>query len=311
MDVLPELSLFLELAEAGSFTEVSRRLGVPRATLSRRLTRYERDLDTALFERSTRALRLTEAGRLLQARGAPLLAQAKRLGEEVQQVDELPRGTLVLATQTGLGREFAASFMSTLRQRCPAVQLRLVSSPHPLHDSLEIADVILAEGPLTDLDWVAVGLGPSDRIAVASPAYLAEHGVPQSLEALSEHDLLAMASDPHHAHHWPCRDASEIAVNPVLTSDDLHTLAECTLSGLGIALLPMTAVAGPLARGQLQVILPKVLGRKARFYVLYPSARRSSPKIQAFLAALESFIQSAGEAMLSSHGQHMDGWQRP
>lgn len=201
--------------------------------------------------------------------------------------------------------------MSTLRSHCPAVSLRLVSSPHPLIDSLDIADVILAEGPLTDLDWVAVGLGPSDRIAVASPAYLNEHGVPLSLQALSEHQLLSVASDPHHAHRWPCRDGSEIAVNPVLTSDDLHTLAECTLEGLGIALLPMTAVAVPLTLGQLQVVLPKRLGRKASFYVLYPSARRSSPKIQAFLVALEAFIQSAAQAMVSSHGQQTEGWHRP
>ncbi|MFT5582727.1 MAG: DNA-binding transcriptional LysR family regulator [Cognaticolwellia sp.] len=307
MDVLPELSLFLELADAGSFTELSRRLGVPRATLSRRLTRYERALGTALFERSTRTLRLTEAGRLLQARGAPLLAQAKRLGEEVQQVDKVPRGTLVIATQTGLGREFAAGFMSALRSSCPAVSLRLVSSPHPLLDSLDVADVVLAEGPLTDLDWVAVSLGPSDRIAVASPAYLTRRGVPEDLQALDEHELLSVASDPRHAHLWPCRDGSEIAVNPVLTSDDLHTLAECTLAGLGIAMLPMSAVAVPLTLGQLQVVLPKIIGRKASFYVLYPSVRRSSPKIQAFLAALESFIQSAAMAMVSSHGQQAEG----
>jgi DNA-binding transcriptional LysR family regulator len=311
MDVLPELSLFLELAEAGSFTELSRRLGVPRATLSRRLTRYEQALGTRLFERSTRSLRLTEAGRLLQSRGAPLLDQTKRLGEDVQQVDELPRGTLVIATQTGLGREFAAGFMSTLRERCPAVQLRLISSPHPLHDSLDVADVILAEGPLTDLDWVAVGLGPSDRIAVASPAYLAEHGAPESLDELSVHTLLSVASDPHHTHRWPCRDGSEIAVNPSLTSDDLHTLAECALSGLGIALLPMTAVAVPLTLGKLQAVMPKTLGRQASFYVLYPSSRRSSPKIQAFLTALQAFIQSAAKAMVSLHGQQAEGWQRP
>lgn len=311
MDVLPELSLFLELAEAGSFTEVSRRLGIPRATLSRRLTRYERALGTPLFERSTRALRLTEAGRLLQTRGAPLLAQAKRLGEDVQQVDEVPRGTLIIATQTGLGREFAAGFLGTLRSHCPAVDLRLISSPKPLQDSMEVADVILSEGPLGELDWIAVGLGPSDRIGVASPAYLQQRGFPKSLEDLAAHELLTVASDPHHAQHWPCRDGSEIAVNPVLTSDDLHTLAECAVGGLGIALLPMTAVAVPLAKGQLKVVLPKTLGRKARFYVLYPSARRSSPKIKAFLVALESFIQSAGEAMLSSHGQHSEGWHRP
>lgn len=299
VDVLPELSLFLALAEAGSFTEASRRLGVPRATLSRRLTRYEKSLGTQLFERSTRALRLTEAGRLLQARGAPLLNQAKQLGEEVQQVDKEPRGTLVIASQTGFGGEFASGFVATLRKQCPAVSLRLVSSPKPLQDSLEVADVILSEGPLGELDWVAVGLGPSDRIAVASPAYLKQAGVPRTLRALSEHALLSMASDPHHAHLWPCRDGSEIAVNPVLTSDDLRTLAECALDGVGIALLPMTVVAVPLAAGQLQVILPKTLGRNASFYLLYPSSRRNSPKIQAFLRVLQSFIQSGGQEALS------------
>ena len=74
MDILRELELFLTLVEEGSFTAAADRLGVPRATLSRRLSRYEEDLGHLLFERSTRHLRLTEAGHLLALRGAPILA---------------------------------------------------------------------------------------------------------------------------------------------------------------------------------------------------------------------------------------------
>ncbi len=306
--LLSELPLFLALAETGSFTAVARRTGTPRATLSRRLTRYEQALGTPLFTRTTRALRLTEAGRLLQAQGRTLAEQALHLQQAVQQVDGVPRGPLVVASQTGLGREFAAGFVSTLRQRCPQVQLRFVSSPHPLQDSLDLADVILCEGPLQDLDWVAVGLGPSDRVALASPAYLKQHGVPRTLQDLHTHALLCLAPDPHQPTLWPGRDGSEIAVNPALSSDDLNFLCECALGGVGIALLPLTAAAVPLAKGELQVVLPSLIGRKARFYVLYPSSRKNSPKIKAFLSALNAFIVSAGEDMLARHDHRTQGW---
>lgn len=302
MDILQELGLFLTLVDSGSFTEASRRLGIPRATLSRRLSRYEEALGVHLFERSTRALRLTEPGRLLRDRGTPLMVQAQRLEEEVSQVDEVPRGHLVVAFQTGLGRDFAAGFVQRLQQECPLVELRLISSPHPLEEALELADVILTEGPLGDLDWVSVNLWTSDRVAVAAPSYLEERGAPLQVEDLKEHTLLAISHDPRQAITWPLMSGGALSVTPAVTSDDLDTLVQCAVEGLGIALLPLTVAAIPLAKGSLVAVLPEVLGREAQFYVLYPRHRRASPKIRIFLQSLNGYILDMTEAIAESYG---------
>lgn len=291
MEILDELELFVVLAEEGSLAAVSRRLRIPRPTLSRRLARFESQLGVKLIERTTRTSQLTEAGRVLYERGRPLLTLAEQITEEVRQVDGVARGPLVIGIQTGLGRGFMGAFVERMLARCPEVELYMHFSPQPLADREK--DIVLAEGPLPDSDWVAVHLAQSDRLALASPTYLQAHGSPRSLAELTQHRLLSPVDGPNRSVLWPCRDGAEVPVAVTVASDDLDTLLECAVGGQGIALLPFTVAAAAIARGELLPVLPQTLGRAAEFFALYPPHRRSSPKIRAFLEVAEAFIEEA------------------
>lgn len=288
MDLAPEIRCFLLVAKHGSLTGAARTLGVPRSTVSRRLNRLEEHLGDALFERSTRHLRLTDAGELLLERSTPLVSALDDIVDDVRELSGTPRGTLRVSVPAGMGQEFLAEFLVTFHERFPEVRLDIFATSHPEKRLVDGFDVALCDDVLEDSPWICHRIGPADRIAVASAAYLETHGAPKTLAELGEHRIAAHLTSQAFS-TWPLHGGGRHPVTSVLRVNDRETLRRVVLAGLGIGVLPHYMVVFDLLRGRVRQVLPQQVGRPLTLVAMFAPSRRRSPKVRALLQVVDGF----------------------
>ena len=185
MDRLEAMSLLVTVAESGSLSAASRKLGVPLPTVSRKISELEAHLSTRLLIRSTRRLALTDAG-------AAYVAAAKRILDEVGEAERAasgehaaPRGDLVITAPVVFGRLHVLPVIAEFLARWPEIDVRLVLSDRNLHLIDDRVDIAVRIGALADSALVSTRVGAVRRVVCGSPAYFAAHGVPKRPEDLS------------------------------------------------------------------------------------------------------------------------------
>ncbi len=288
MDVLQGLDTFLILALKGSITATASELGIPRSTVSRRLSRLEEELGVTLVERNTRHLRLTDAGQILTERGRPLVAELRALRADMRHLSGAIQGTLRISAPVGLGVDFLTAFLSQLRARAPLLRPELLVRDGVPDLLAERIDIAFAEGPLADLPWYDYVVSDAQQVVVLSPAYAVRLGEPTAPGELGAHECLGLESARNPAHQWPLREGGVVEIDPILVANDMQLLREGALAGLGIALLPTYAVALDILAGRLRTVLPEV-GRPANLHALTTRKRSESAKLDVFFSLLEDF----------------------
>jgi len=296
MNELPGLATFVHLARSGSISATARSLDIPRSTVTRRLARLEESIGEALIERTTRSLRLTEAGQMLARRGASLVRELRTLHEEVANVGGSARGTLRVSLPPGLGGPFMSQFLVEFRKRFPDIRFEQDVREHPPHLLDDEFDIVITPGPLADSPWRRHKVSALQHIAVASPAYIQERGSPTTPAELLDHDCVAVRSHQHGPGSWPLRQGGQQDIRPILISNDLSTIREAALAGLGIALLPFHLCFENLAEGTLVRVLSGQVGRMETLYALVTPERRRSPLIRALLDSIDSFSDALPES---------------
>lgn len=282
------LEEFVAIVDAGSVSAAARQLGLPRATLSRRLTGLEQELGVRLLHRETRRLALTDAGQALLHRARPLLEDTTAAWEAVARLDDTPRGRLRVAMPTtSLFHELLLGFATTY----PEVELELVVSPRRSDLRAERVDVAFRFGPIADPTLVLRKLWTRRMSAVASPAYLDEHGRPRQPEDLYEHTcLLSFDEDWRRASQWPLRHGGQFEVQGRLVCDELSLRLHAALVGKGITLAPDPVSQPYLDSGQLELVLPEEIGGVAFASMVYPEREFLLPQVRAFIDhAVEHF----------------------
>lgn len=188
---IQDLRTFARIADLGSISAASRALGLPKSSVSRSLVRLEGVAGSALVERSTRQLRLTDAGILL-------LRHARRILEDVGEAENalsgmigLPRGTLRINAPLTFTVGLLTPMLPLFLARYPEVRVSLLVESRPSETFAKDADVAIRIGPLRDSEFIARRLATIPLMLCASPAYLAAHGTPQSIGELPGLSLLA------------------------------------------------------------------------------------------------------------------------
>lgn len=192
MDRLDAMAVFMTIVEAGSFSEASRRLGMPLATVSRRVAELEAHLKTQLLKRPARKLILTDAGR-------SYMAACKRIVEQVDEAERdasgeyrIPIGELSVTAPSPLGHMHLMPIALEFMAAYPDIHLRLVLSDRVVNLLEENIDVAIRIGELRDSSMIATRVGSIRNVVCGSPAYFAKHGKPQKPEDLSEHDCVTI-----------------------------------------------------------------------------------------------------------------------
>ncbi|WP_197046966.1 LysR family transcriptional regulator [Paucibacter sp. KBW04] len=256
---LHEMALFVEVARAGSFSRASLVLGMPGATLSRRIKALERQLGLRLFERSTRRVMLSDAGELYFERCAPLVDQARQASAELRALVEQPSGHVRLSVPVDLGLAYIGPLLPEFAAAYPEISLNLDLSPRYSDLIGERVDVAIRLGELRGEHLVARKLGQIERQLFASPEYLARHAAPRHPSELAQHDCLFFAPAGAAAAQWrlcqgPTRVAVEVRGRFSLNNPGL--MAQLAVQGQGIAALAERLSRAPVAAGELVRVLP-------------------------------------------------------
>jgi len=259
MDRLEAMSLLVAVAEAGSLSAAGRKLGVPLATVSRKISDLEAHLNTRLLIRSTRKLSLTDAG-------AAYVTAAKRILDEVSEAERAasgehaaPRGDLVITAPVVFGRLRVLPVVAEFLERWPEINVRLVPADRNLHLIDDHIDMAVRIGALADSALVGTQVGAVRNVVCGSPAYFAAHGVPKSPEDLAS--LTAVTFDPFSSsQHWIFRDPkSKRELRAPLRSRLSVNTAEAAIdgaaAGLGVTRVLSYQVAQAISDGRIQIVL--------------------------------------------------------
>jgi DNA-binding transcriptional LysR family regulator len=281
-----ELEAFTRIVEAGSLSRAALELGVPRATIGRRLARLEERLAVRLIRRSTRRIALTDAGTLLYHHATGVLAAVREATASVRGVDGSVRGRLRISVPPLLGASFDR-LVNGFLARYPDVQLHVDASTRHADLLAGGFDLAVRAGGTFEPGLVARPLARSRTVAVASPDYLARRGTPARVPDLHAHAcLLGFQRGDVPQHYWPLRNGSTVRVDGPLATNELTGLLGAAEAGLGIAVLPLFIIAAKVESGTLVPVLPERVGGRVQVAVVYPERELVPPVVRTFIDEL-------------------------
>jgi DNA-binding transcriptional LysR family regulator len=259
MDRLDEIRAFAAVAEARSFTQGARRLGVSSAQASKLVARLEDRLGARLLNRTTRDVSLTDTGRAYLERAKQLLEDFEALQGSVRDQDGCPRGTLKISAPVSFGAH----------QLTPAL----------LDFACAFPDLAL------DSSLVMRKLAEVRLVTCASPAYLEKHGAPETLADLAGHEAVIDTNgpDPTIWRFGPPSERQEVRVHGRLRFAGAEACVAAARAGFGITRTPAFAAAEDLRAGRLKALLCGFESEMIHVHVVYPHARHLAPKVRVFV----------------------------
>ncbi|KHT64769.1 LysR family transcriptional regulator [Photobacterium gaetbulicola] len=283
---LDDLRTLIAIAQHGSFRAAASALDIPPTTLSRRLQRLEDTLGSQLVIRDSRNVSLTPLGRDYFERCQPLLAQLESATAELHDSSHNePQGALRVSAPVGLLTYRLMPLFNQFLAQYPAITLSLTHLSNQHHDySPEQYDVVFRVGQQPDSSFAAANIGESQRVLVASPAYLANQGTPTHPDELNDHARLASVPEFEWALTNKRNSQETIWINsPVkMAIADLNSIKQAAIQGLGIASLPNYVVADALASGQLSPMMESWYSPPRPIYMLYQRLGYVPAHIQIF-----------------------------
>ena len=276
---LEGLAAFAAVADAGSISEAARRLGVPKSVVSERLSELERELGGRLAQRTTRKMSLTEDGHAFLARARRILQEAQQGRDELAERRGELTGPLRLSAPVSFGCLHLAPALIGFMKQHPRIAVSLELDDRFVDIVSDGFDAVIRHGPVGDGRLVAHRLAPGGRVLIASPAYLATHGEPRSLEALEGHRAILYS---HRETDWRFQGGVRV-VRPTagLRVNNGMFIRDAALAGLGIALVPSFLVAQELRSGALKALNVGYEPEGADLSIAYPHDRNSSAKLLA------------------------------
>jgi DNA-binding transcriptional LysR family regulator len=236
------VSAFVEVVEAQSFTSAARALGLPKSSVSRRVTELERELGVPLLHRTTRKLSLTEAGRAYFAQAERALAELRNAAELASGMDAEPRGVVRMTAPVDVGVMGLPEMLADFSRSYPDIHVELCLSTRELDLREEGFDLAIRSGTSHDANLVARRIGHSRAGLFASPRYLNERGRPQTVGELMQHDAVLFRGKDGKA-LWqlegPGQTTSSVEVTGRVSGNELLFIRHAIANGLGIGLLPV------------------------------------------------------------------------
>lgn len=288
---LDDLALFVRTAALGSFSKAAREANLLPGQASAAIGRLERELDIRLFARSTRSLRLTEEGKRYLPFAQDALQTLRDGLDGIRGNADCLTGTLQIAAPSDFGRNLLLPWISDFRKAHPGLDIQLLVSDQIADVFRDPVDIALRYGQIDDASYVALPLAPDNRrVLVASPAYIARHGRPGSLEALAEHNCLQYRLRGRTYDRWSfpsIAGARLVQVSGRLVSDDAEVVRRWALAGEGIAYKSWLDVSRDVAQGRLEVLLPELPGEPTPLHLVCPHRRQFSPAVKLLHALVE------------------------
>ena len=286
MDRFAALEAFVKVAETQSFSEAARRLRSSKSAVSRSVGSLEAELGARLFNRTTRSLNLTEAGRAYFERVSRILADLDDADRALGHHQASPRGRLMVSAPMSFGFLHLAPALPDFLARFPEVDVELSLNDRFVDLVDDGFDVALRIGALPDSSLMARRIAPIRRTLCASPDYFQRRGTPQAPEDLRAHEALRN-SNVARTQEWrfvdPDGKPALIQVSGRVSANNGDALRSMALAGFGIAHLPTFIVGADLRQGALVSALDRFIPQDLALSAVYPHSRHLSPKVRAFV----------------------------
>ena len=285
---LNNLTVFLAVADACNFRIAAERLGVTRSAVSQSLRKLEDGLGIALVHRTTRSVRLTEAGEALHARVSPALADVEAALAGARDRDAAPSGQLRVAVSSIAEWFLAGTLLASFTVAYPAVQLDVTVTDEEFDIVAAGFDAGVRLGEVIEQDMIAVpASGDQRQLVVASPSYLAQHGTPEHPRELVEHCCIGWRLSPEIApYRWDFEENGrrfDIIVNPQVTTNEMRVMVNTALAGGGFTLGMEETFRSYIEKGELVAVLEGFCPPFPGFFLYYPNRRNQAPKLRAFV----------------------------
>lgn len=285
MDSLNSLVVFVQVAETRSFVAAGRALGVSASAIGKSIARLEDRLGVRLFHRSTRSMTLTAEGALFVERGRRILAELAAAEQELAHPDAAPSGRLRISLpQVGM---LFLPMLSDFMAAYPHIELDLDVTDRIVDVIEDGFDAVVRTGAPRDSRLAARKLGDYRYLLVASPAYLAQHGMPAVPADLTRHACLHYRfAHTGKLEDWgiergPGEPEWQLPISMVCNS--VETRVHFAVQGRGIAFLPDFAIRRELSRGDLCEVLAGQVGRGGSFTMLWPNSKYPAPRVRALV----------------------------
>jgi DNA-binding transcriptional LysR family regulator len=293
---LQAVRLFVLVVESKTFRAAGAALGVPKSTVSLRVAQLEDQLGERLLERTTRRLRLTEAGESYHRSAVAALEALRDAERTLSERKSRPSGRLRVTTTIEGGQFVFAPVFAEYLRRYPDVELDVFLADRHVDLIEEGMDLAIRGGELPDSGFVAHRVKAHASLrCYASPGYLRKRGAPRHPRELERHDCLVM-SGQREPSAWKFNvegRASVVDVHPRAFANSFVVLGEFATAGLGIVRMPSTVARRWVEAGTLREVLTAFAPATSVMNAVYPSGRHLSAKVRALLDLLDEFGQSA------------------
>jgi len=291
--MIDDIALFIHLVRHRSLAVAAKELNLPAATVTRRLQKLETSLGCKLIHRSARKFELTSEGQSYFQAYSPLVMEfeetARNLSTEIHQLS----GPLKVLAPTNISIGILQKMWAGFIKENPNIQLN-VELNNVTQDILSSqVDIALRIGPQNDSSLYQKRLGSIATIVVASPEYLSQHGIPESLNDLNPHHLIKtnMLADWELTHKD--KGACEtIYANGATIVNDIGLATQLCRDGVGIALLPYSEIHTEISEGKLVRVLNSWVGPNRDIYAIWPSGRLLSAKAKSFRHYMTDYISN-------------------
>ncbi len=286
MDRYREMSVFVRVVDGGSFSAAARMLATTPSAVNKQISRLEERLGVQLVQRSTRGLRLTEAGQTYYDAASRILLDMAATERLVARTHEKPQSAFRISSTVALARRIIVPALPEFLAANPNARVELLTT-NTIVDLLEAnVDVAVRATQLEASSLVARKLTSDVRIVAAAPAYLERYGTPRVPQDLVNHNCLRLATTPGMS-EWPFMGPTgpfTVAVSGNLVSDASDAILQAALAGVGVIRLSMFMLGPKVASGELVPILSDaLLQADTGLYVVYVRSRFLSPLIRSFI----------------------------
>lgn len=294
MDRLQTLEMFLAVADRGGFAAAARELRVSPPAVTRGIAELEARLGVILFHRSTRAVTLTDEGSGFLGKARRIIGELEEAERQLSGGRSEPHGQLYLTAPVAFGRLHVLPVVTELLDRHPDLNIRMMLVDRNVRIIEEGIDVAVRIGPLADSALKSVLIGSVRQVLVASPAYLARHGVPETIDDLGRHQLVA-STGPRASTEWRYGARRDpISVRPRLLVNTVDAGVAAAEAGVGIAnLLSYQADAGIRAGRLIEVLRPDV-PEALPIHLLFEASRSAVASTRSFIDAMRARGRSLG-----------------
>lgn len=283
MDRLRAMTAFLAVAEAQGFAAAAKRIGMSPPAITRAVAALEEHLGTRLFRRTTRVVRLSEAGVRFLADCRRILAELDEAETSAAGAHGAPRGSVAVTAPAMFGRLFVAPVVTEFLARHPQMRSRLLLVDRVVDLVEEGLDAAVRIAHLPDSSLTAVRVGSMRRVVCAAPAYLAEHGVPAAPGDLERLDAIHFSFTRQ---QWTFRvDGRPRVVRPParLVANTAEVAVTAAVAGHGVARLLSYQVEREVRSGALQIVLQEFEPPPIPVHIVHAEGRRAPARVRAFV----------------------------